>query len=175
MQKIEQDGTTIIIDHEEGIVTVNGRVARFDAEPEKPIHPFLKDVPEEGELAYMLFPGGVTDGEYTADEREISRGTVSLNRDALVELDNRRLALTALKRWIGENDIPVATEEQMADMSVVKHSFDYNHTTDKVELCAWKFTRPIGDIFFLSGSDAKKVRDACDVLIRKAYGWPEVK
>lgn len=174
MQKIKQDNTTVIIRDES--VEVNGVlfVKKEVAEPEKPIHPFLRDVPEVTERAYTLTSSQASPiGQVF--QCEIDRGTASLNRDALVELDNRRLALTALRRWIGENNVPVATEEQMADGNVRKYSPIFDYEVGSVWYTFWFNDRSVGDIHFLSKSDARKVRDNCDALIRNAYGWPEVK
>ena len=177
MQKIKTDNIEIIIDGDTAII--NGVEYALKpkevAEPEKPIHPFLKDVPEVGQRAYKFFPHGIGQSVDLVFPSEIDRGTVSLNRDALVELDKRRLALTALKKWIGENNIPVASEEQMADRKVWKYSFRYNYHIKRVRWECWELDCPAGDIHFFSQADCEKVRDACDALIRRAYGWPEVK
>lgn len=172
MQKIEQDGTRVIIRDES--VEVNGVlfVKKEVAEPE--VHPFLKDVPTLSGRSYLL----TVDGSiipYDPSAKMINRGTVSRSREYLVELDNRRIAETALKKWIGENDVPVATEEQMANTSLSKYNFFYDYNCKQVTVGCWYYFRPVGDIHFLSRSDFEKVRDNCDALIRKAYGWPEAK
>lgn len=172
MQTIKHDNTTIIIDGE--TVTVNGRVARFEPEPVKEVHPFLKDVPEVGERCYRLDAFGIAEPVWPIEQTHRDRGTVSRNREALVELDRRRVALTALKRWIGENNIPVATEEQLANKGVSKYSFAYSCVTKMVCGERWALFRPVGDIHFLSQATRDQVRDNCDSLIRTAYGWPEV-
>lgn len=158
------DGDTVIVNGETYDKRQTGKV-----EEPKEVHPFLKDVPLNGERAFILHAHGVGRESDKMDQREIDRGTVSHNREYLEELDRRRVAETALKRWIGENNIPVASEEQMADGNMLKYSLQFNSDSGNVAGCEWQHYRPIGDIHLLSHDDFLKVRDNCDALIRTAY------
>ena len=69
----------------------------------------------------------------------------------------------------------MASEEQMAEYFLEKIGFRFDRSANMVEIYGWNWSQPIGDIHLVSTKDAEKVRDACDALIRKAYGWPEAK